>query len=175
MSSLTGKISTKNSLLGKNECKLFPSQDLKKIKINLINNIILPLVSKKWNTLKENTFALESIKKKLDNYYKLFKNEDILLYLQIVNAFESVISEHDQLDELEKQTYGSKNNVSTMVFKTALIKLKPEYELYNLILGKPDKKLNSTYNENIINEIQRLIANDNVTFQKIKDYILSKY
>ena len=103
MSSLTGKKSTKNNLLGENECKLFPSQDLKKVKIKLINNIILPLISKKWNTLKENTFSLESIKKKLDNYYKLFKNEDILLYLQIINAFETVISEHEQLDELEKQ------------------------------------------------------------------------
>ena len=152
--SLTGKNSTKNNILGKNDFKQIIPQDLKNIKIKLINNIILPLISKKWKTIEENIFILETIKIKLNKYYKLFKSEDILLYLQIINAFETVISEHEQLDELEKQTYSSKNNISTVVFKTALIKLKPEYELYNLILGKHDKKLNSTYNENIINDLK---------------------
>ena len=172
--SLTGKNSTKNNILGKNDFKQIIPQDLKNIKIKLINNIILPLISKKWKTIEENIFILETIKIKLNKYYKLFKSEDILLYLQIINAFDLVISEHNQLHELEKKTYRSSSDLSTMIFKTSIIKLKPEYELYDLILSKPIRNNNERYNEDIIKEIQLLMTYENITFQKIKD-TLDKY
>jgi hypothetical protein len=170
--SLTGKNSTKNNMLGKNYFlqNQIPSE-IKNLKIKIMNLIILPLISKKWSVIEENIFFIETIKKKLISYYNIYKNDDIFLYLQIIDAFEFVLSEHQQLNEIEQKMYGSQKDMSTMVFKTIMIKIKPEYELYNIILGKPNK--NDHYDENKIKEIQKLLNNDNMTFQKIKQTIIN--
>jgi hypothetical protein len=56
-----------------------------------------------------------------------------------------------------------------------MVRLKPEYEIYDVILGKPDRKLNEKYNEDIIKDIERLLSNDNINFNIIKEIINKKY
>ena len=52
-------------------------------------------------------------------------------------------------DNLEEVLYGSNCTMATMVFKTTMIRLKPEIELYNLILGTPKLKFGEKYNDHI--------------------------
>ena len=67
-------------------------------------------------------------------------------------------------------------NLSTMIYKTStLLKLKPEYEIYDLILGKPDKKLKQKYNDEIITCIEKLLCIDNINFNKIKNTVTQKF
>ena len=66
-----------------------------------------------------------------------------------------------------------KNNIINMVYKTTKIQILPEYEIYNLIIGKPTKK--EPYNDNIINDIKSLITTENITYDKISKYIINKY
>jgi len=61
------------------------------------------------------------------------------------------------------------------MYKTTMIRLKPEYEIYDNIIGKPKREKNESYNELIIKDIQLLLKNENITFNKIKDIILNKY
>ena len=60
-----------------------------------------------------------------------------------------------------------------MVYKTTKIQILPEYEIYNSIIGRPNKK--EPYNENIIHDIKTLMLKENITYDKIKDYIENKY
>jgi hypothetical protein len=53
-----------------------------------------------------------------------------------------------------------------------MIKLLPEYEIYNSILGKPKRELNQIYDQQIIEQIKEMLTQDNITFYKIKEYIL---
>jgi hypothetical protein len=53
-----------------------------------------------------------------------------------------------------------------------MIKLKPEYELYDAIFGKPKRENNQIYNDSIIEMIQQLLTRENMTFQKIKEVLL---
>ena len=66
------------------------------------------------------------------------------------------------------------NEVMSMVFKTSMIRLLPEFEIYDSILGKPSRELNEKYDENIINHIRRLLGHDDITYHKIKEFIVSK-
>ncbi len=59
-----------------------------------------------------------------------------------------------------------------MIFKTTTIKLLPEYELYDSIIGKPKKELKQKYNENIIINIKNLLLKENITYKKIKEQLL---
>ena len=149
--------------------------EIKKIKILILNNLILPLIAKQWNTLNENLFCLGKAKKKIDYYYDIYKLDDLIIYKEIIKAFELIISEHTQLEDLEKKMYSGSKDFSTMIYKTTMVKLKPEYEIYDVILGKPDRKLNEKYNENIIKDIERLLLNDNINFTIIREIINKKY
>jgi hypothetical protein len=152
--------------------------EITQIKIYILNNLIFPLISNQWEILEENIIFIENIKNKLDYYYKIYHLEDIIIYKDIIKAIEIFLNEHHQLHDLEKKIYGSKEDnavLTTMIYKTAMIKLKPEYEIYNLIFGKPEKNKNQIYDENIINDISKLLLINDINFNTIKNYINNKY
>uniref|UniRef100_A0A6C0CV62 Uncharacterized protein n=1 Tax=viral metagenome TaxID=1070528 RepID=A0A6C0CV62_9ZZZZ len=177
-SSLTGKnLLNPANITGKSLCnsEYIPS-DVVKIKIYIMTNIIIPLVSKQWKTLQENLFCLDHIKKKLDTYYNCYKIEDMKIYKELINAFEAILAEHQQLEELEKTIYsGDSKDVTTMIYRTAMIRLKPEYEIYDILYGKPKRSENQDYNVILIEYIEHLLKIEGITFHKIKEYTLSKY
>jgi len=184
--SLTGKnLYNRLNLSGKkfsNETTIV--LEIKKIKIHILNNLIIPLMSKQWKVLNENILCLNKLKKKLDYYYDMYKLDELLIYKEIMLLFDYIICQNQQLVNLEQKFYLNTNqgdgnintNFSTMIYTTnTIIKLKPEYELYNLILGKPDKKLNQQYNSDIVLNIKKLLTNDNINFNIIKETIIKKY
>ena len=109
--------------------------------------------------------------KQIDYYLSIYKdNEYLLLYKELLSAFEIIVTQHNEISNFEKKLY---NDGNTFIFKTTIIRLKPEYEIYNLILGKPE--LIKDYDKTILNKITRLLEIDNVTFDNIKNYILQNY
>jgi hypothetical protein len=175
--SLTGKsINNKTCLSGKSNCSSsnLPT-DILKIKIIILNNLILPLIAQNWKTLYENLFCLEKVKKQINYYYETYKLDDLMIYKEIITAIEIIINEHHQLEDLERKIYNSKNDFLTMVYKTTLVKLKPEYEIYNIIFGKPLRDLNEKYDEQKIHEICLLLNHDNINFTKIQKILMQKY
>lgn len=175
--SLTGKsINNKTCLSGKSSCLStnLPS-DILQIKIIILNNLILPLISQNWKTLYENLFCLEKVKKQINYYYETYKLDDLLIYKEIITAIEIMTNEHHQLEDLERKLYNSNNDFLTMIYKTTMIKLKPEYEIYNIIFGKPLRDLNEKYEEQKIHDICMLLNNNNMNFEKIKTILMQKY
>jgi hypothetical protein len=166
-----------NNLLGKKpgDEKNVPTE-IKNLKVKIINTIILPLISKQWDQLYENMFFLDNIKRKLDRYYQMYKLEDLILYKDIICAFERVINEHTQLVDLEKKISTTKGgDFTSIIYKTTMIRLKPEYEIYDAVFGKPKRERNQIYNEDAISFIQKALLKDNISFKKIKDDLLLHY
>lgn len=176
--SLSGKnYSNKINLSGKNKMiKDIPSE-IKNIKIRILNLFIFPILSKQWIKFQENLFLLDQIKEKIDKYYNYYKMEDLLLYKDLLNIFGILIEQHIQLEDIEKKMYGkdSNNQIISMIYRTTMIRLKPEYELYDSIIGKPRREENKSYNEDIIKDIQKYMTIENVTYQMILDFISKKY
>jgi hypothetical protein len=180
MISLSGKhaINTTN-LSGKNN--KYISQipyEINKLKIRILDMFILPLLSRQIAKIQENRFLLDSFKEKLLYYYKLYKIEELLLYKELLSLFEVFADQQIQLEEVDKESYKNntaKNDVITMIYRTTMIKIKPEYELYNSILGRPKRELNETYREEIIKDIQKCMIMENITFKKMKEIITNKY
>jgi len=173
--SLTGKNnSNKINLYGKEETKTIPTE-INNLKIKILNDLIIPFISKQWKVLEENLLFIDKTKHNINYYYNTYKLNDLLLYKEIIRAFELVINEHEQLVDLEKKMYGKDDNFSTLFHKTPMIKLKPEYEIYDSIIGKPKRKLNEKYNEEIIDFIQKLLLKDNITFNKIKELLKKQF
>jgi hypothetical protein len=179
--SLSGKkCMNKINLSGKNHIisNMNPFQ-IHKLKIRIMNLYILPLLSKKWNKIKENLFLLDHLRDQIDKHYIFYKEDNILLYKDILNIFEILMDQHIQLKDMENNLYGkssdSKNEIINMIYRTTMIKIKPEYELYDSIIGKPLREENKTYDENIITDIKKYMVLENVTYQMIQNYINNKY
>jgi len=180
--SLSGKHVSSNNLTGKNKgAGVNIPYEIKKIKIRILNMYILPFISKKWSNVRDNLFLLDQLKQKIDFYYQCYKIEDLLLYKDLLSVFDICMQQYVQLEDLEKRVYGTtstlgaKDQIINMVYRTTMIKLKPEYELYDTILGKPKKEENQHYREDVIADIQKNMILDHIDFHKIQEYIHTKY
>ena len=176
--SLTGK-NTMNCLAlneFRNRLNNMTRIEIENLKIMIMNLIIIPFLTKNWKKLIENICFIDNINNKINECLKLYGNdENLLLYKNLLSAFELLIIQYMEIENLEKFFRDDCENVSNIVFKTTMIRLKAEYELYNLILGKPKLLEGEKYNVNIINDIISLLKLEETNFDKIKSFILSKY
>jgi hypothetical protein len=148
--------------------------DVENLKIAIINKFIIPFISKNWKVLEENSIFIEKITQKIKFYSSIYNSEYLALYKDIMPIFEMIINQHLEINNLEKKIYNTNDTIS-LVIKTPFIKLKPEYELYNLILGKPNLHEGCSYNDVILQDITNILNIDDITFDKIKIYISNKY
>ena len=164
--SLTGKIEINiHSLKGKYTYKTKMPVMIIRLKTQILDNLMLPLIQNNWKYINNNFFMINSLKQKTESFYLKYKIDDLLLYKDILEMIEIVINEHNQLFDLEKEKY-SLNNSNSLIYKTKMIRLKAEYEIYNLIYGKPDK--NELYDTNKLKIIKNLLQIENITFDNIK-------
>ena len=178
--SLTGKeILNEHTLLGKsNYIKYTIPNEIKNIKIRIMNDYLIPLFKKQWKKLYENLFFLHKIKKKISHYKNIFFYEDLQMYFDLIQLLELVAEKQKSLEEQEKSVrtrFGSKEKeqeqIVSMIFRLTPIRLLPEYELYNSILGKPNRELNEVYDMEKIRMIQILLQRENIDYDQIKKYL----
>ena len=177
--SLTGfnKIN-KIKLSGKNEGVYNKtSYKIKLLKDNIINTYLVPLCSKQWDILNENLYFIEHYSQQLISFYKTYKLDELLVYIELLKILKLLLDKHNLLIDVESQHNMKRdpNEVVSMIYNTSMIRLLPEYEIYNSILGRPNREKKESYNELAIIDIKKCIQLENTTFQKIKDYIEHKY
>lgn len=181
---LSGKDNCKgnsNNLSGKNYNGSIHSSGyvvmvkIKKIKDRILQNYLIPLFSNQWNILKENAFLMEEILKKINYYYDIYKVSELLVYIELLKVLKILIENQKLLEEYDGNVSGKRdpNEIISMVFKTSRIRLLPEYEIYDSIIGKPQREFNEKYDINVINQIKNFLTYEDVTYNQIKESILS--
>jgi len=174
--SLTGKPNTSGTILSGNKIinsnNYIPSE-IATLKINIMNTIILPFNSKNWKILEENLVFIDIIKEKLLSFESKYPHINLQMYNDLVEAYESTIYLHMEVINLETQMYGLNNGSANMLIKTVMLRLKPELELYNLIIGRPKFNLGETYDTTITNKILLLLQIENITFEQIKNNLIT--
>jgi len=146
---------------------------IKRLKERILNNYLIPLVSKQWDVLKENIFFIDDIQNKIKYHTDIHKTDELVVYNDMLKVFKVLIEKQKLLENYDETMNGKRdsNEIMTMVFKTSMIKLLPEYEIYDSIFGRPKRELNEKYDDDIINKIKELLKEDDITYRKIKDYI----
>jgi hypothetical protein len=146
---------------------------IKRLKERILNNYLIPLVSKQWDVLKENIFFIDDIQNKIKYHTDIHKTDELVVYNDMLKVFKVLIEKQKLLENYDETMNGKRdsNEIMTMVFKTSMIKLLPEYEIYDSIFGRPKRELNEKYDDDIINKIKELLKEDDITYRKIKDYV----
>lgn len=150
---------------------------IRKLKEKILDNFVVPIFTKKWNTLNENQYFIENIQKNINYYYDTYKLDELTIYVELIKVIKMLIENNQTLQNYENNmtTDLNTNEIVSLIFKTTKIRLLPEYEIYDNIIGKPKKELNQTYKEDVINIIKKLLEQENMTYFKIKEYITKNY
>jgi len=150
--------------------------DISIMQMNIMNNIVMPLVKSQWNTVQQNLFLIDLLKPRIELYYSIYKFPELLLYKEVLSICNILLNEHIQLLDLEKRHYGSTmNNLTNIIYKTAMVKIKPEYSLYNMILGTPKFGEGERYKLEILDEIRILLISPNASYEIIRNNIIKKF
>ncbi len=147
------------------------------LKTQIVSDYIVPLFSKQWDVLSQNMCFIDHLDKKLCGFYKKYKLNELLVYSELLKVLRVLLDKHNLLEEMETKTTnkGDPTQIVNMIYKTTMIRLLPEYEIYNSVIGKPNRRLNETYNETIIADITKLLTQERITFAKMKDILEHKY
>ena len=173
---LTGNNSeNKLNLTGEITSHLKPSYKISELKKYILTNYIIPLYSEQWQIINNNKILIDKTISQALKYYKQYKLDELMVYIELLNILKILFTKNELLNDLENKFSKSynKNNIISMVYKTTRIQILPEYEIYNNIIGKPTKPL--TYDVSIIKDIQLLLLNPTITYDKIDDFLKAKY
>ena len=142
-----------------------------KVKKTIIDKFIIPIHSNNWKSVKENLFLLNRVQDRIKKYKNSYNEHDLDLYDYLIDFIKNYFDQHSELEKMEDKFYGINgysSNFATILFKTPSIRLKAEYEIYNLLYGKPNKQEKETYNILYLNKIIELLKVEDITFEEIK-------
>jgi hypothetical protein len=147
---------------------------IEKFKKRILANYIIPLYSKQWDILTENIFFIDKLLNQAKLLNKSFKNDELNVYVTLLKMIKICIEEHNILvvEETKNKFNTDPNDFTSMFVKMPKIRLLPEYEIYNSILGKPDRLKNEFYDEEIISIIKSQMNCPDITYKKIKETLL---
>ena len=176
--SLTGQSRfNEHTLCGKSKyTKQNIPTEIKNIKIKIMNDYLIPLYKKQWTKLYENLFFIHKIKKNISKFKHLSNFDDLQLYIDLIQLLELVVEKNNLLENQDdnfKTRFGSKDKdqAISMIFRLTPIRLLPEYELYNSIIGRPKKEFNESYDKEKIQVIQTLLERENMDYEQIKLFL----
>lgn len=130
-------------------------------KTKLMNRLVIPILQKNWVEIYENIFIVSIFKKEIEQY----KNrKDIDFYRNILTFVERVYNDHEELDHLEKMVYNDGGEGTRMLYKTTMIRIAAEYEIYHSIFGKPESQ---EYDQDILGRIRSYMSMENITYKEI--------
>ena len=140
-----------------------------KWKSKVMTRLVIPILQKNWVEIYENIFIVSIFKKELEQYKT---RDDIEFYRNILTFVERVYNEHEELEHLEKMVYNDGGEGTRMLYKTTMIRIAAEYEMYHTIFGIPDS---GEYNQGILGKIRILMESDGITYKEIKSKIEKEF
>ena len=130
-------------------------------KTKLMNRLVIPILQKNWVEIYENIFIVSIFKKELEQYKT---RDDIEFYRNILTFVERVYNEHEELDHLEKMVYNDGGEGTRMLYKTTMIRIAAEYEIYHTLFGKPESQ---EYDQDILGRIRSYMSMEDITYKDI--------
>jgi len=160
--------------LKSNDFNIIEFIELENLKKKILELYILPFYNNDWNTIIQNLPFLDKIYELIEKQNNIYGNNSALFYKDTLKILEDYVGINYKFIKKCDKLCDNKN-ILKFDIKTNLIRIKPEYEIYNLIYGIPNININETYNIDIINEIIKLLDTDIYSFNLIKEKLLLKF
>lgn len=127
------------------------SLQLSKLEQRIFDDFVLPLVNEDIETLRKNLALILYYKEQLE------KTSDKSYFADLIEFVSKGFGLLEEVDELQKRINGE-DAFGQLYVRTARIRLMPEYEIYNAILGAPKVKKGERYNMDVVAKIKKLMT-----------------
>lgn len=144
---------------------------LKEIRTQLMERFLFPLMRRDMTDVFHNFYLLSSIKSIISSLKE--RNPDVEYYENLIAFIEDSYNVYKSLHKIYETDPESKKGFGNFVVRTATISIKPQYHLYNLIIGKPAK--GTPYNQQIIDYIIYLLTRVNLTYKEIHSLVRRRF
>ena len=145
---------------------LFPSQ-FNELRTIIFDYIAIPLLRNEDTFLRDNMYMITIIKNRLKNMMETYPDEDFSYYKHIVDLITMTFEKAELLHKYDNITT-SKGDVATVRTQIKRVYLRTEYEIYNIIYGRPNISNGEVYKQDRIHKINLLLEEDGLI--RIEDF-----
>ncbi len=124
---------------------------LTKLEQRIFDDFVLPLVNEDIETLRKNLALILYYKEQLE------KTSDKSYFADLIEFVSKGFGLLEEVDELQKRINGE-DAFGQLYVRTARIRLLPEYEIYNAILGAPKTRKGERYDMDVVAKIKKLLT-----------------
>ena len=128
-----------------------PALHLTKLEQRIFDDFVLPLVNEDLDTLRKNLALILYYKDQLE------KTSGKSYFADLIEFVSKGFGLLEEVDELQKRINGE-DVFGQLYVRTARIRLMPEYEIYNAILGAPKVRKGERYNMDVVAKIKKLLT-----------------
>jgi hypothetical protein len=146
--------------------ELFPSA-FNDFKTMIFDYVAIPLLRNEDDFLSNNLYMITIIKNRLNDLTTSFPEEDFTFYKHIVDLISMAFEKTELLDKYEKLLNPS-DGVVTLGLQVKRVFLRTEFEIYNIVFGRPIVHEGETYENNRIDAIYKLLHEDKLI--RIEDF-----
>jgi len=139
---------------------------VRRFKTVVFDKFIGPLMRNDWSALEQNYVVIDSLRERVEKYYAETRNEDLKMYSELLKLVIDMFVKNRYFDGLSNAGQDG-SNIARVVAMLPAIRLRPEYEVYNLILGEPDE--DEYYDDMKIDYIGQLLKDEDMTVDKIRE------
>ena len=123
------------------------------LKKNIVSDIIIHYYRKDFNNLKNHLLLKENYIKQINIICKQnikLKNEfePYIILMDALEKYMNIMKDNfmENVNYLEKDKLKKgKGNINSMIYEFTELKIKTEYEVYNIIFGKPNIRIGDSY------------------------------
>jgi hypothetical protein len=146
--------------------ELFPTA-FNDFKTMIFDHVAIPLLRNEEDFLSDNLYMITIIKNRLETLTKSFPKEDFTFYKHIVDLISMAFEKTELLEKYEKLLNPSDGIVS-LGLQVKRVFLRTEFEIYNIIFGRPNVREGETYENSRIDMIYKLLHEDKLI--RIEDF-----
>ena len=153
------------------------NKEFLEFKLYIITHFLNPILDKQYDLIKNNYFNFEYIINRLESFKTRENDEEIDFLVKVMGILQYSTNVRISFDEAKKKLYGA-DNENRLLVETSRIVLQSQYEIYNILFGRPHKKnaQHTKYNMEIILDIKYILdRNPGILFDEVKEKLASKY
>ena len=128
-----------------------PALHLTKLEQRIFDDFVLPLVNEDLDTLRKNLALILYYKDQLE------KTSAKSYFSDLIEFVSKGFGLLEEVNELQKRM-GAGDGVGQLYVRTARIRLLPEYEIYNAVMGTPQIRKGERYDAHVVGKIKHLLV-----------------
>jgi len=143
----------------------------------IITHFLNPIMNRQFDTINRNYYNFDYITNRLNLYKNNRNKEDVTFIIKVVEILKYSADVQEAFNNVNSKFFGTDKRNKLLV-ETSRIVLQSQYEIYNIMFGRPDtmNPTHASYEIHMLNDIkEQLDLHPGILFNDVKTALEPKY